>query len=344
MGRPFGRGALRGLLGALALLVLAVGAAAAHEVRPALLQIIETRPHAYEVMWKQPMVGDLAVHLEPHLSGGLIDRPPDSVDTQPGFRIKIWRLRHVVLDGRVITIEGLSQSVTDVLVRVAPIEGAGINGVIRPADPTLILSLAAPSGLAVPAYLRMGVEHILTGFDHLLFVFGLFLLVGPSWRLVKAITAFTAAHTLTLGLAALGYIRFPSAVIEALVALSIVFLACELATGDQRATRLAYRRPWVIAFTFGLLHGLAFAGALAEVGLPRGQAPQALFMFNVGVEIGQLSFIGVIVGISALLGRTRMWRRAQTLPLAAQAPAYAVGALSAYWLIERIVAAVTPVA
>jgi ABC-type nickel/cobalt efflux system permease component RcnA len=115
----------------------------------------------------------------------------------------------------------------------------------------------------------MGVEHILTGFDHLLFVFGLFLIVGPGWRLVKAITAFTAAHSITLGLAALGFIHFPSAVIEVLVALSIVFVAWELARAPT-AGNLADRRPWLFAFAFGLLHGLAFAGALADVGLPSG--------------------------------------------------------------------------
>ena len=172
----------------------------------------------------------------------------------------------------------------------------------------------------MPGYLRMGIEHILTGFDHLLFVFGLFLLVGPSWRLVKAITAFTAAHTITLGLAALGYIHFPSAVIEALVALSIVFLACELASDPKGSARLAYRYPWVIAFTFGLLHGLAFAGALADVGLPKGAAPQALLLFNVGVEIGQLSFIGVVLIVSRLLRYLPVWRRAERLPWAHLAP------------------------
>ena len=319
---------------------LMAGAALAHEVRPALLQITETTPSTYEVVWKQPMVGDLAVHLVPHLSGGLIDREPDGQDVETGFRIKTWTLRNAAIEGRTVEIEGLANSVTDVLVRVVPLTRPAINSVIRPSDPPFVLDLSGPNGLAVPAYLLMGVEHILTGFDHLLFVFGLFLLIGPNWRLVKAITAFTVAHSITLGLAALGFIQFPSAVIEALVALSIVFVAWELVKGETHGRSLAHRYPWLIAFTFGLLHGLAFAGALAEVGLPKGAAPQALFLFNVGVEIGQLSFIAAVLAISWLLRRLPQWRRVETYGWARAMPAYVIGGLSSYWLIERIVAAV----
>jgi hypothetical protein len=331
---------MRALLALIAAWLMA-GGAMAHEVRPALLQITETAPASYEVVWKQPMVGDLAVHLVPHLSGGLIDREPDSQDVETGFRIKTWTLRNTDIDGHTIEIEGLANSVTDVLVRVAPLTRPAINSVIRPSDPPFTLDISGPKGLAVPAYLLMGVEHILTGFDHLLFVFGLFLLIGPNWRLVKAITAFTVAHSITLGLAALGFIQFPSAVIEALVALSIVFVAWELVKGPEHGGSLAYRYPWLIAFTFGLLHGLAFAGALAEVGLPKGAAPQALFLFNVGVEIGQLSFIAVVLVMSRLLRFLPQWSRIEALPWARPLPAYVIGGLSAFWLIERIVAAVS---
>lgn len=319
---------------------LAAFGARAHEVRPALLQITETAPSTFAVEWKQPTVGEMAVHLAPHISGGLIDRPPEHEEADPGFRIKDWTVRTPSLDGRTIEIEGLSNSVTDVLLRVNLLNGTTINSVIRPAAPSYRLSLSGPQGLAVPAYLRMGIEHILTGFDHLLFVFGLFLLIGPSWRLVKAITAFTVAHSITLGLAALGFIRFPSAVIEALVALSIVFVAWELVKGEAHGRSLAHRYPWLIAFTFGLLHGLAFAGALSEVGLPKGAAPQALFLFNVGVEIGQLAFIGAVLLASRLLRLLPAWRQAERHALARSLPAYGIGALAAYWLIERILAAV----
>jgi hydrogenase/urease accessory protein HupE len=209
---------------------------------------------------------------------------------------------------------------------------------LRPAAPSQVLKLAAPQGIAVPGYLRLGVEHILTGFDHLLFVLGLLLLTGPNWRVVKAISAFTVAHSITLALAALGYVRFPSAVIEALVALSIVFVACELAPGGRPDT-LTRRYPWLIAFTFGLLHGLAFAGALSQIGLPPKAAPQALFLFNVGVEIGQLMFIAAAITAMRLyaLARDRFgWREAAWVHAA---PSYVIGGLAAYWLIERAFAA-----
>ena len=182
-------------------------------------------------------------------------------------------------------------------------------------------------------------EHILTGFDHLLFVLGLLLLIGPSWRVVKAITAFTVAHSITLALAALGYVRFPSALIEALVALSIVFVASELVPVAGRKDTLTRRHPWIIAFSFGLLHGLAFAGALSEIGLPPKATPLALFLFNVGVELGQLMFIAAAIGLIRLLALAEGrfgWRR---VAWAHAAPAYAIGGLASYWLIERTLAA-----
>jgi hydrogenase/urease accessory protein HupE len=314
----------------------AVTAAAAHEVRPALVQIVERGPHAYDVTWKQPAIGDMVIHLAPHLSGGALEAAPASESAEPGFVEKTW---HVTagppLEGQTLSIEGLPETVTDVLLRVTTADGRQIDGVLKPSAPSQALALAKPSGLAVPAYLRLGVEHILTGLDHLLFVLGLLLLVGPNWRLVKTITAFTAAHSLTLALAALGYISFPSAVIEALVALSIVFVATELAPG-RRTDTLTRRQPWLIAFAFGLLHGMAFAGALAEIGLPARAAPQALFLFNVGVEIGQLAFIGAVLALWWLMRRTPVSRLIERPLLARWAPAYAIGGLAAFWLIERI--------
>ena len=202
----------------------------------------------------------------------------------------------------------------------------------------MVLALAGPRGLAVPAYLALGVQHILTGVDHLMFVLGLLLLIGPTWQLVKTVSAFTVAHSLTLALAALGFLHFPSAVIEALVALSIVFVACELVRPADAPPTLTRRRPWLIAFIFGLLHGLAFAGALAEVGLPGGAAPQALFLFNVGVEIGQLLFIGA--ALAAIAGLRALGRalKFDAPAFARVAPAYVIGGSAAAWLIERVFA------
>lgn len=323
------------LLTLLAWLVLAAPAVA-HEVRPALLQIVEQSGGAYEVSWKQPVVGDMAVRLAPHLSSGAIDRPPDGQTVTVSYLIKTWHVpRGAALDGQTVNIEGLAQSVTDVLVRVQTADGREVNSVVRPAQPSLRLALSGPQGLAVPAYLRLGVEHILTGPDHLAFVLGLLLLIGPSWRVVRAITAFTVAHSITLAIAALGYVHFPSAAIEALVALSILFVACELMRGPDADT-LTRRHPWLIAFTFGLLHGLAFAGALAQVGLPAHGTPLALLLFNVGVEIGQLAFIVAALAVMTLM--RPLMSRAPAFVRAA--PAYAIGGVAAYWLFERVAVAI----
>jgi hydrogenase/urease accessory protein HupE len=332
----------RGLAAVVALVALTFGGvAAAHEVRPALLQIAQIAPGDYDVTWKQPTVGDMAVHLAPQLSSGALAGPPRAEYAEAGFLIRTWSIRHgAPLDGQTVSVEGLPQSVTDVLVRVATPDGQAHDSVLRPAQPSQVLSLSPPRGIAVPGYLRLGVEHILTGFDHLLFVLGLLLLIGPNWRVVKAISAFTVAHSITLALAALGYVRFPSAAIEAMVALSIVFVACELAPGAHPEDTLTRRKPWLIAFAFGLLHGLAFAGALAEIGLPPKATPQALFLFNVGVELGQLMFIAAAIlamRLLDLLVRRLDWRPGR---LAEAAPAYAIGGLAAYWLIERTVAAI----
>jgi hypothetical protein len=327
------------LLAALSLWFIAALGAQAHEVRPALLQITERPDGAYQVLWKQPLVGDMGLHLVPHLSGGGLERAPDAESSTPGFLLRTWRLpTSPALDGQTVAIEGLSDSVTDVLLRVDA-GGRTINAVIHPSAPTYAIRLAGPAGTALPAYLTLGVEHILTGADHLAFVLGLLLLIGPSWRVVKAVTAFTVAHSITLALAALGYVRFPSAVIEALVALSIVFVASEIIPRPGRPETLTHRQPWVIAFTFGLLHGLAFAGALSDIGLPPKAEPLALFLFNVGVEIGQIAFIAV--AILAILGlRWLRPRLGLDNPAVARGlPAYAIGGLAAYWLIDRLVIA-----
>jgi hypothetical protein len=336
-----GRGVARWLAALLALLigVLAPGLGLAHEIRPALIQITETGPGLYDVVWKQPMVGDMTVHMVPHLSSGVIDRAPSSESGSSGFVVRTWHVSGgPPLDGQTVTVEGLPQTVTDVLMRVTTADGKTVNDVIRPADPSRKLALAGPKGLRIPAYLRLGIEHILTGADHLMFVLGLLLLVGPNWRLVKAVSAFTVAHSITLALAALGFVHFPSAIIEALVALSIVFVACELVPPPGRPETLTRRHPWLIAFTFGLLHGLAFAGALAQVGLPAGAEPQALLLFNVGVEIGQLMFIGVALGAIWALRQVRRRLPLDSAVFARVAPAYVIGGFAAFWLIERIFA------
>ena len=184
---------------------------------------------------------------------------------------------------------------------------------------------------AAKRYTTLGVEHILLGFDHLLFILALLLLVSTTWTLVKTITAFTVAHSITLGLATLGFIYVPTLPVEAAIALSIVFLCAEIVHVQQGKAGLTYRYPWMVAFMFGLLHGLGFAGALSAVGIPRGEIPVALLFFNIGVEIGQLLFVfGVLVGVW-LLRRLRLEQQQWVRVM----PAYLIGTLATYWFVER---------
>lgn len=191
---------------------------------------------------------------------------------------------------------------------------------------------------AARRYTLLGVEHILVGIDHLLFVLALLFVVGGGWRLVKTITAFTIAHSLTLGLATLGYVNVPSAPVEAAIALSIVFLCVEIIHARRGRTGLTYAYPWIVAFAFGLLHGLGFAGALSEIGLPPPEIPVALLFFNIGVELGQLLFVFAAFLVLALLRRiTGMTRDAAAYLTVEHAVVYAIGILASYWLIERAI-------
>jgi hydrogenase/urease accessory protein HupE len=320
----------------------AAPAASAHEVRPAFLQIVETSPSRFTVTWKQPVAGELALRLAPDLSNGWLREPPQDEFTTAAFRIRTWRVAAGAADplaGQTLRVAGLERSITDVLVSVERADGRRFETILKPDHPSAEISFARTAGLAVAAYFRLGVEHILTGIDHLMFVLGLLLLVGIRWRLIKAITAFTVAHSLTLAASALGLVAPPAAVIEALVALSIVFVAVELANSWRGHSGLTARHPWLIAFTFGLLHGFAFAGALAEVGLPKDAIPQALLLFNLGVEAGQLLFVAAAVLVILALRPIRARLPRALAELAPRLPPYAIGAFAAFWFLERTAAA-----
>jgi hypothetical protein len=317
----------------------------AHEVRPAYFQVTQDGPHHYAVTWKQPTQGDMALRLVPRLSNGWLNTAPRDQFASGSFFIRTWSItapQDDPLSGATLDIDGLDRSITDVLVVVRLSDGRGLESIVRPDHPNLRLAFGTTRGLPVPAYLRLGVEHILTGIDHLMFVLGLLLLVGIRWRLVKAITAFTVAHSITLGASAIGLVTVPSAVIEALVALSIVFVASELIRSIRGDSGLTQRWPWVIAFTFGLLHGFAFAGALAEVGLPKDAIPLSLLLFNVGVEIGQLLFVAAAIVV--ILGLRLVWKHVPDLwaRLSRPIPGYAIGSFAAYWFIERVAIAFSP--
>ncbi|CAN7404571.1 HupE/UreJ family protein [Phenylobacterium sp. LjRoot219] len=324
-------------------LALAAGAAA-HEVRPAYLEIRQDGPQHFTVTWKQPVVGEMAVRLVPHLSNGWLAGRPTEQFATPAFLIRSWSVdaAPAALIGSTLRVEGLERTITDALVSVRLADGRAFETVLKPHAPSLRVDFEHRRSHAVPAYFRLGVEHILGGVDHLMFVLGLLLLVGVRRRLVEAITAFTLAHSLTLAATAIGWVHVPSAVIEALVALSIVFVAAELIAHRRGQGGLASRHPGLIAGVFGLLHGFAFAGALAEVGLPQDAIPMSLLLFNLGVEAGQLLFVAVCVLAMLALGRLRA-RLPAGWPARWDAlryvPPYAIGGFASFWFIERTVAA-----
>jgi hydrogenase/urease accessory protein HupE len=329
----------RSLLSALFLAVAAgivlCAPASAHEIRPAYLQISENTQHGFDVLWKQPSIGTQVLRLAPKVSNGVLDGEPAEEGATNSFLIRRWqnvKVSRASFDGATIHIEGLEYTLTDALVTLSFASGQEIQEILHPRAPTLVVHLTGTGKLPVPAYLILGVEHILTGFDHLSFVLGLLLLVRSRFTLLKTITAFTIAHSLTLAAAALGWVHVKPAVIEALVAFSIVFVAVEVVRAYRGDYGLTARFPWLIAFTFGLLHGFAFAGSLAEIGLPEHNIPMSLLLFNVGVEIGQLLFVGAVLAVIALLRRLP----ARIPPWTRWIPPYAIGGLASFWVIERL--------
>lgn len=236
------------------------------------------------------------------------------------------------LAGRAFTIEGDAVGVTEVIARAERLDGSSQVERLPMERPRFVVEPPQGTGAVAWSYFVLGVEHILGGIDHLLFVLALLLIVRGSKRIVATVTAFTAAHSLTLAAATLGWVHVPGPPVEAIIALSIVFVASEVVHARQGRTGLTEQAPWIVAFSFGLLHGFGFAGALAEVGLPQTAIPLALLTFNVGVEIGQLIFVAAVLLLRAL-ARRFMRGDPDLLPTAA---AYGIGAIAAFWTIERV--------
>ena len=316
-------------------IILPGGRLFAHEVRPAYLELRETDPGSFDVLFKTPMRGDARLALDVSFSGLVERTTPVTSRARDSAMIQTWSFSAIEpLAGQEMGIDGLASTMTDALVRVEFADGSEWIERLTPGAPRATIP-ADQSGWAVAAaYLQLGVEHILLGVDHLLFVLALILIAPNTRQLVIAITAFTVAHSVTLAASTLGLVNVPTPPVEAAIALSIAFVALEIVRAREGEAGIAVRAPWVVAFTFGLLHGFGFAGALSEVGLPAGHIPAALLFFNVGVEIGQLLFVAVVLSLAALFRLAR-----NPLPRwATVAPAYLIGSLAMFWVIERVAA------
>jgi hypothetical protein len=330
-------------LASVGILALAEGtpqSAQAHEVRPGYLELSALEADAWEILWKVPAKGDLRLGLYLRLPEGCEETEP--VTRRVGTaQVERWRATCPDgLIGQSIWIEGLAATRTDVLARIKHLDGTTQTLRLTPGDPVFQMA-SSPSQFEVAAtYLSLGVEHILFGIDHLFFVLALLFLVGSWLHLVGTVTAFTVAHSLTLAAATLGFVYVPQAPVEAAIALSIVFVTVEVIHRADGRSALAVRKPWIVAFAFGLLHGLGFAGALREVGLPDYAIPAALACFNLGVEAGQLLFVAAVFAVFVVVRRLASGAASDTWTVTARLArpaAYAIGIPAAFWLIERTV-------
>jgi hydrogenase/urease accessory protein HupE len=305
--------------------------ALADEIRPGYLELTQTAPTEWRMLWKAPVQGGLASTTEPSLPRACNASEPQR-EMADGALVSVWMLRcSEGLEGERIGLSGLDATLSDALVRIAPLGRPAQVERLTPDRPNVEI-LARPDRWQVArAYLQLGIEHIVFGFDHLLFVLALVLLLRGAWTIAKTVTAFTIAHSLTLVATTLGWMSLPAAPVESAIALSIVFVAVEIVKARPGEQRLSERFPWVVAFIFGLLHGFGFASALRRIGIPEGEAPMALFTFNIGVEIGQLAIVA-----AALLVLAAMRRFAQGMMRPTQvAAAYGIGVLATAWFLER---------
>ncbi len=318
---------------ALALAALGAGAstAAAHESRPGFLELLEIGPDTYTLLWKKPSGGEIEIFIAPILPKECRLAAAGQQLTPGALIVRGTLTCEGGIAGKAIAIDGLESTITDVIVRLHHADGRLESHVLKPTNPMVMLGAPTSGWERASGYVRLGIEHILLGVDHLLFVLGLLLIVGDRWMLLKTITSFTIAHSITLAIATLGYASAPIAPLNAAIALSILFLGPEIVRKWRGQTSFTIRHPWVVAFAFGLLHGFGFASGLTTMGLPQAEIPLALLLFNVGVELGQVFFVVMIVALERAFRTLEIrWPR-----VVEALPGYAVGSLGAYWTIQR---------
>jgi hypothetical protein len=315
-------------------LCLGVGQVQAHRFAPSLLKVTELSPLQYNFVWKTPAQATSSIPLQPTWPGLCEVSNASPPQLEGTGMVSSWQIDCSALGvqglvGSELGIEGLAANQASGMVMVSLLDGRQYQQVLNESQPAFVVPAESSAGEVAGDYSLLGMEHIWGGIDHLLFVFGLLLLVGGGGRLLWTITAFTVGHSITLSLVTLGYFDYPVALVEFLIALSIFVLAVELTRTSKHD--VLWRNPWWLAGGFGLLHGMGFAGALAETGLPQGNVPLALLFFNVGIEIGQIAFILLVLAIWYLVRRPLASWQDRLMPV----PVYILGALSAMWCIER---------
>lgn len=308
----------------------------AHELRPAYLSITETGDGTYAVLWKTPAMGEKQLALKANfpqdckISNGLRRVEENK------FAVETWTLTCPrSLHGQSLVIDGLEKTLTDVLVKTTWVDGDSFTARLTPDKTKLNFAYANEQGGVAQTYFLLGVGHILGGIDHLLFVLAVMLLVTRGRKLFFAITAFTVGHSITLALATLDIVRINSGLVELLIALSIVLMAYEAARHQQGKSGLTFEYPWVVTFSFGLLHGFGFAGALREIGLPQTDIPAALLFFNLGVEAGQLLFIGAVFAIVSFVLALPVSHHLQAKKTPMLIASYGIGIIAVFWTIQR---------
>ena len=322
---------MRQLLLLLLLFGLAPPSLDAHEVRPAYLRIQQSSDEQFDLLWRVPARGDLRLGIYVAMPDHCKPNQDPLTWQEGGTFIERWSYRCPGgISGHSVEITGLSSTVIDALARFERQDGTTQVVRLTPAAPSFEVTDAESWSQVAGTYTMLGIEHILLGIDHLLFVLALLMLVPNTRTLVWTITSFTLAHSLTLAAATLGWVNVPQQPVEAVIALSILFVAMEIVHWHQGRPGITRRMPWLVAFTFGLLHGFGFAGALSEIGLPEHAIPLSLLFFNLGVEAGQLMFIAAVLILWAGLSRLRFPQWAWRVPV------YAIGSLAAFWTIERI--------
>lgn len=304
------------------------------EIRPAYLEVTENKQNIFSLLLKVPAKGSKKLDITVELPRSCTNITPLSTHFVNNAHLERWSVECVEgLVGKTLAFQGLTRTSTDLLLRLELLNGTSQSILLTPTKTSYQIPQEASSLQIVKTYTWLGITHILMGFDHLLFVFALLLIVKNMRRLLWTITAFTLAHSITMAGATLGFIHIPQQPVEAMIALSILFLAMEIVHEKQGKVGLTSRFPWLIAFIFGLLHGFGFAGALAEIGLPQQAITLALIFFNIGVELGQLMFVTAVVLIGLALQRLKHPNVLQKVEMVV---VYSIGGLSSFWVFERI--------